>query len=173
MNTVICLPKFGITTRDSYISVMEAWVAHQESTQSRVSFNCFPHFLALSSFLGEAKHTFTNFPIAHHNLGSSRATPSRLGGFTSKSSKCHEYYFPKLKCSSLIKRFSLNPKHGFITNHSNLTKRCWGEVSMALCLVFLLLESAASKGGRGRSFYIVPQKLAVGNQPVEIGTSDI
>jgi hypothetical protein len=55
--------------------------------------------LALSFFLVEAKQTFTNFPTAHHNLGRSRATPSHLGGFTSKSNKCNEDYFTKLKCS--------------------------------------------------------------------------
>jgi hypothetical protein len=55
--------------------------------------------LALASFLTEVKQTFTNFPMTHHNLGSSRATPSHLGGFTSKSNKCHEDCFTKLKCS--------------------------------------------------------------------------
>jgi hypothetical protein len=55
--------------------------------------------LALVSFLTEVKQTFTNFPMAHHNLGSSRVTPSHLGGFTSKSNKFHEDCFTKLKCS--------------------------------------------------------------------------
>jgi hypothetical protein len=56
--------------------------------------------LALASFLSEVKRTFTNFPTTCHNLGRSRAMPSHLGGFTSKSNKCHEDYFTKLKCSS-------------------------------------------------------------------------
>jgi hypothetical protein len=43
--------------------------------------------------------TFTNFSTAHHNLGSSKATPSHLGGFTSKSNKYYENCFTKLKCS--------------------------------------------------------------------------
>jgi hypothetical protein len=81
--------------------------------------------LALASFLAEAKQTYINFFMAHHNLGSFRVTPSRLGGFTSKSNKYYEDCFTKLKCSRLTKRFSLNPKLEFITNHSNLTKRCW------------------------------------------------
>jgi hypothetical protein len=34
------------------------------------------------------KPTFTNFYKTHHTLKSSRVTPSRLGGFTSKSNKC-------------------------------------------------------------------------------------
>jgi hypothetical protein len=41
--------------------------------------------------------------MAHHNLGSSRATPSLLRGFTYKSNKCHEDCFTKLKCSSANK----------------------------------------------------------------------
>jgi hypothetical protein len=49
------------------------------------------------------KRTFTNFPTAHHNLRSSRVMPSHLGGFTSKSNKCHEDCFTKLKCSSAHK----------------------------------------------------------------------
>jgi hypothetical protein len=59
--------------------------------------------LALASFLSEVKRTFTNFPTAHHNLGSYRATPSHLGGFTSKSNKYHEDCFTKLKCSTAHK----------------------------------------------------------------------
>jgi hypothetical protein len=35
--------------------------------------------------------------MAHHNLGSSRAIPRRLGSFTSKSKKYHEDCFTKLK----------------------------------------------------------------------------
>jgi hypothetical protein len=59
----------------------------------------FPTPLALASFLAKAKRTFINFPMTHHNIGSSRAMPSHLGGFTSKSNKCHEDCFTKLKCS--------------------------------------------------------------------------
>jgi hypothetical protein len=33
------------------------------------------------------KPTFINFLKTHHMLGVSRVTPSRLGGFTSKSNK--------------------------------------------------------------------------------------
>jgi hypothetical protein len=35
--------------------------------------------------------------------------PSRLGGFTSKSNKCHEDYFTKLKCSSAHKEDLTQP----------------------------------------------------------------
>jgi hypothetical protein len=47
--------------------------------------------------------------MAHHNLESSRATPSHLGGFTSKSNKCHEDCFTKLKCSSTHKEDLTQP----------------------------------------------------------------
>jgi hypothetical protein len=52
---------------------------------------------------------------AHHNLGSSRVTPSHLGGFTSKSNKCHEDCFTKLKWSNHSQRgiSSLNPNLDF------------------------------------------------------------
>jgi hypothetical protein len=59
--------------------------------------------LALASFLSEVKRTFKNFSTAHHNLGSTRVTPRRLGGFTYKSNKCHKDCFTKLKCSSAHK----------------------------------------------------------------------
>jgi hypothetical protein len=77
-------------------------------TPSRVFFNCVPHLLALASFLSEVNRTFTNFSNTHHTLGSSRAMPSRLGGFTSKSNKYHKYCFTKIKCSSAHKEDSLN-----------------------------------------------------------------
>jgi hypothetical protein len=56
MDTVICLPKFGITTRDPYVSIEVAWIAHQESTISRVSFNRFPRITSsyFFSYGGEA-----------------------------------------------------------------------------------------------------------------------
>jgi hypothetical protein len=92
--------------RDLYVSVEEVWVAHQEPAPSRVSFNCFLPLLALASFLTEVKRTFTNFPMAHHNFGSSWAMPGHLGG-TSKSNKCYEDCFTKLKCSQRISHSTL------------------------------------------------------------------
>jgi hypothetical protein len=35
--------------------------------------------------------------------------PNRLRGFTSKSNKCHQDYFTKIKYSSAQKKDSLNP----------------------------------------------------------------
>jgi hypothetical protein len=65
--------------------------------------------VALAFFLSKVKQTFTNFHMAHHNLVSSRATPSRLGYFTSKSNKCHEDCFTKLKCSCAYKEDLTQP----------------------------------------------------------------
>jgi hypothetical protein len=113
--------------------------------------------LALASFLAEAKRTFTNFFVAHHNIGRSRVMPSRLGGFTSKSNKCHEDCFTKLKCSNHSQRGISQPKLGFIINHSNLIKRCWGELTKALRRVFSLVEPAASKGEREKAFIFIPK----------------
>jgi hypothetical protein len=96
--------------------------------------------------------------MAHHNPESSRAMPSHLGGFTSKSNKCHKDCFTKLKYSNHSQREISQPKLGFITNHSNLTKRCWGELTKALERVFSLVELAASKGGRGKALILVPKK---------------
>jgi hypothetical protein len=85
--------------------------------------------LAFSSLLVEAKRTFTNFHMAHHNLESSRASTSRLGGFTSKGNKCHEDCFIKLKCSNHSQREISHPKLEFLINYTNLIKRCWGELT--------------------------------------------
>jgi hypothetical protein len=106
----------------------------------------FPTPLTLGSFLAEAKRkrTFTNFPMAHHNLGCSRATPSHLGGFTSKSNKCYEDCFTKIKCSSAQKEDLTQPKLGFLTNHTNLTEN-------------------PLKEGWGKLLYLSPKKLAVEN----------
>jgi hypothetical protein len=41
------------------------------------------------------------FPWLHHKHGSSRATPSRLGGFTSKSNKCFTKKDESFKCSRM------------------------------------------------------------------------
>jgi hypothetical protein len=149
MNMVISLLKFEITPRDPYVSVEVTWVAHQEPTLNRVSFNRFPHFTSSYFFPygGEAD--------LHHNLGSSRAMPTCLGGFTSKSNKCNEDCFTKLKCLSAHTEDLTQLYLRFLTNQSNLTKRCRGEVSKAQGCVFSLVEPATSKGGSGESFYTI------------------
>jgi hypothetical protein len=132
MNTVIYLPRFEITTHDPYVSVEAASVAHQEPTLSRVSFNRFPHFSSYCFLPCGGEVGLHKLSHGSPQLGSSRAMPSHLRGFTSKSNKCHEDCFIKLKCSNHSQRGIFQPKLGFITNHSNLTKWCWGEITKTL-----------------------------------------
>jgi hypothetical protein len=65
--------------------------------------------------------------------------------------------------SSAHKEDLTQPKHAFLTNQPNITKRCRGEVRKAYGCVFSLVEPTTSKEGRGKTFILVPQKLAVGN----------
>jgi hypothetical protein len=109
------------------------------------------------------KQTFTNFPTAHHNLGSSRVTPSNLGSFTSKSNKRHEDCFTKLKCSNHSQRRISQPKLGFLINHSNLNKRCRGKLTKALGMsIFIGGTSSLQKSEGGEAFILAPQKLVIG-----------
>jgi hypothetical protein len=101
--------------------------------------------------------------MTHHNLGSSRAMPSHLGGFTSKTNKCHEDYFTKLKCSS--------------SNKEDLTQHlAW--ISHKSLKPQLEVKGRGLKGSRksificgtnnpqrreGGSFYTILQKQAVRN----------
>ena len=116
--------------------------------------------LALASFLAEAKRTFTNFPTAHHNLGSSRATPSRLGGFTSKSNKCHKDCFTKIKCSNAQrahKEDSLNPNLDF-SQITQTSQRGVGESSQRLRMsVFRGWHQLPPKEGGGKLLYLSPK----------------
>jgi hypothetical protein len=116
--------------------------------------------LALASFLAEAKRTFTNFPTAHHNLGSSRATPSRLGGFTSKSNKCHKDCFTKIKCSNAQrahKEDSLNPNLDF-SQITQTSQRGVGESSQRLSMsVFRGWHQHPPKEGGGKLLYLSPK----------------
>jgi hypothetical protein len=106
------------------------------------------------------KQTFTNFPTAHRNLGSSKATTNRLGGFTSKSNKCHEDCFTNLKSSSAHKEDLTQPlawiSHKSLKSHLEVK----GEVSRAQGRVFSFLELATLKAGKGGSFYTIPQKTS-------------
>jgi hypothetical protein len=161
---MICLPKFKIVICDPYVSVEVAWVAHQVPTLSRVSFNCFLTSLSLVSFLSEAKQTFTNFPTAHHNLGSSRPMPSHLGGFTSKSNKCHKNCFTKLKCSSAHKEDSLNPPLRCSHKSQDPHKEGLGRVHKGLWWVYFMGgTSTLQRRERERFYTCPPQKLAVEN----------
>jgi hypothetical protein len=71
----------------------------------------------------------------------------------------------------LTKRILSTHHSSFLTNHKILTKRGWGELTKAYDECISWVAPTASKGGRGKAFILVPQKLAIGNLPVKIGTS--
>jgi hypothetical protein len=119
--------------------------------------------LALASFLSEVKRTFTNFLTAHHNLESSRATPSHLGDFTSKSNKCHEDWFTKLKWSSAHKE-DLTQLLAWISHKSlkpHLEVKGRG-LKGSRKSIFIGGTSIPQKR-EGGSFYTIPQKLLIEN----------
>jgi hypothetical protein len=120
--------------------------------------------LALTSFLSEMKRTFTNFPTAHHNLGSSRVMmPSHLGGFTSKSNKCHEDCFTKLKYSSAHKEDLTQPlvwiSHKSHKPHLEVKGR---GLKGSRKSIFIGGTSSPQRK-EGGSFCTIPQKFAVEN----------
>jgi hypothetical protein len=111
----------------------------------------------------EVKQTFTNFSMDHQNLRSSRAMPSRIRGFTSKSNKCHKDCFTKLKCSNAHKEDFVNPNLD-LSKITQTSLRGVGESSQRLrneCVSWM--TPAPSKGGRGKTFILVSQILAVEN----------
>jgi hypothetical protein len=81
-----------------------------------------PLYYTLASFLVEAKRIFINFLTADHNLGSYRTTPSRLGGFTSKSNKCFISAWRSPKCSKI--RISAHNTN-LSTQLKNIAPKAW------------------------------------------------
>jgi hypothetical protein len=61
-------------------------------------------------------------PKTHHTLGSSRATPSHRGGFTSKTNKCFMTAWRSSKCSRL--RISAHNTN-LSTKLKNLAPKAW------------------------------------------------
>jgi hypothetical protein len=159
----ICLPKFGIITRDPYVSIEVAELPTKWQLQAGSLSTVFLTSLALTSFLSEAKWTFINFSTAHYNLGSSRATPSHLEDFTSKSNKCHKDYFTKLECSSAHKDNLTQPlawiSHKSLKPHLEVKGR---GLKGSRKSIFIGGTSSPQKR-KGGSFYTIPQKLPIGN----------
>jgi hypothetical protein len=63
----------------------------------------------------------------------------------------------------LTKRILSTHHLSFLTNYMIITKRGWEELTKILDECILWVAPAASKGGRGKDFILVPQKLAIGN----------
>jgi hypothetical protein len=120
---MICWPKFGITSPVIPMSPLRKLELLTRPTPIRVSFNHFPHTtkLLLLSFQRQSGPSQT-FPRLHHMLGSSRATPSHLGGFTSKSNKCFTSAWRSSKCSRL--RISAQNTN-LSTQLKNLAPKAW------------------------------------------------
>jgi hypothetical protein len=132
MDMMIYLSKFKITHLWSLRLRWGSLSCPPRANSKSGLFKLLSHFTKLLlSFLAEAKRTFTKFPTTHHNFGSSRMTHSCLGGFTSKSNKCHKDCFTKLKCSKSHKEDLTQPKLGFLKNNTNLTKMCWEKFTKA------------------------------------------
>jgi hypothetical protein len=106
------------------------------------------------------KQTFTNFSMAHHNLGSSRATPNRLGSFTSKNNKCHKDCFTKLKCLSARKVDSLNPLLRFSHKSQDPHKEGLGRAHKGLGWVYFMGGTSSLQRREGERFYTCPQKTS-------------
>jgi hypothetical protein len=114
--------------------------------------------LALASFHLEAKRTFTNFLKTHHTLGSSRATPSRLGGFTSKCNKWHKDCFTKIKCSSAHKEDSPNPPLRISHKSQDPRKEGLGRAHKGLGWMYFMGSTSTHQRRERKSFYICPPK---------------
>jgi hypothetical protein len=121
--------------------------------------------LALTSFLAEAKRTFTNFLTVHHNLGSSRAMPNRLGGFTSKSNKYHEDCFTKLKCSNT----QITHKEESLTLSLDLSQitqtsqKMLGRAHKGFRMSIFVGGISNLQRWEGKAFILVPKNLVIGN----------
>jgi hypothetical protein len=102
--------------------------------------------------------------MTHHNLGRSRAMPSHLGGFTSKSNKCHKDCFIMNKWSSAHKEDSFSTQTWISHKSHKLHQEVLGRAHKGIRVeIFLLVASAPSKGGgRGDPFIAGYGKLPVG-----------
>jgi hypothetical protein len=120
---MICWSKFRITNPVIPTSLLRMLELLTRPTPSRVSFNHFLHStkLLVLSFCRWSGPSQT-FPRLHHMLGSSRATPSYLGGFTSKSNKCFMSAWHSSNCSRL--RISAHNTNLFI-QLKNLAPKAW------------------------------------------------
>jgi hypothetical protein len=131
-------------------------------TPRQVSFNRFPHFTSscFFPFKGEA-NLHKLFQDSSH-AWESRATPSHLGSFTSKSNRCYKDWFTKLKCSSTHKEDSLNPSLRISHKSQDPHKERMKRAHKGLEWIYFV-GSTNTLQRRGEAFILVPQKLAIGN----------
>jgi hypothetical protein len=103
---------------------------------------------------------FTNFPTAHHNLESSKATSSHLRGFTFKSNKCHKDCFTKLKCSSAHKEDSLNPPLRFSHKSQDPYKEGLGRAHKDIEWMYFVGDTSNLQRREDERFYTSPPKTS-------------
>jgi hypothetical protein len=153
----ICLPKFGITTRDLYVSVEEAWVAHKANFKPGL-FQQLSHStkLLLLSFWRRSRpsQTFSRLTTCLGALGQHlavyEASPPRVTNATKIASQSSN--------SQVLTKRILSTHHlGFLTNHKILTKREWRELTKAYDECISWVAPAPSKGGRGKVLYLSPK----------------
>jgi hypothetical protein len=111
--------------------------------------------LTLASFPSEVKRTFTNFLTAHHNLESSRATPSRLRCFTSRVTNTIKIVSQSSNAQVLTKRILSTHHLVFLINHKILTKKVDESSQRVRMSLFCGWHQLPSKEGGG-SFYNYP-----------------
>jgi hypothetical protein len=101
--------------------------------------------------------------MAHHNHGISRVMPSHLGGFTSKSNKCHKDCFTKLECLSAHKE-DLSQPLAWISHKSHKPHlEVKGKGLKGSRKSIFVGGTSTLQRREGKSFYTIPQKLAVRN----------
>ena len=136
----------------SYISVgcfQRSWVA----------LNYFPTSLLDFFPCGGEMEALTNFPTAHHKLGAHRSTPSRLGGLTSKSNKCHKDFslwtqMLKNRCAYFHSIFLPNLSQHNTSLFKSLANLEWGESFLGLwiCVIFVGTQQQQMGGGEGYKY---------------------
>jgi hypothetical protein len=93
-----------------------------------------------------------------------------LKGFTSKSNKCHEDYFIKFKCSSAHKEDLTQPLDWIShKSHKPYLEVKGRDLKGSRKSIFVGRTNRPQRMEGGK-LYTIPQKLVVGNWPVETGT---
>jgi hypothetical protein len=85
---------------------------------------------------------------------------SHLGGFTSKSNKCHKDYFTKLKFSSAHKENSLNPPLMFSHKSQDPHIEGMGRAHKGLGRVYFVDGTSSLQRREGESVYTCPPKTS-------------
>jgi hypothetical protein len=80
---------------------------------------------------------------------------SRLGGFTSKSNKCHKDCFTKIKCLSAHKEDSLNSPLRISHKSQDSHKEGLGRAHKGLGLVYFVGSTSSLQSREGKAFILV------------------